>query len=361
MPVVKTVRNDLSVKAKAAAENDQINQQGSMPSDPDHPDHPEFWISSSSRIVFSLPEASQLMKEQLCRQLTALGPDKLGYAVVLSTGTGAGARDGASPCAGTGAGTGTGSAGTVTGIAGVVRLATTVIIRSDTGACQWTTILPALETAQIHTAEEMSDAEWKSHYQSTPPGEVILEIGTLLTPAPVCKPNPRFQLRDAPRDMGEPVTQLKGWQRDVLERLLAQNKQQVLFVVDRRGGRGASTLARCMTQQFSGSHQYVTSSSTNGMILKMLSKPNQMRTVGSVSFDMHWGKKPADFPWEAIGCLKKGVLPNGQSYFHDNVKVVVFAHFHPGDYVHKLPGLQCTVVDLDEQFAIYGASMSQLT
>jgi hypothetical protein len=213
----------------------------------------------------------------------------------------------------------------------------------------------------IHTAEEKSDAEWKSHYQSTPPGEVILEIGTLLVPAPVCKPNPKFQLRDAPTDMGEPVTQLTGWQRDVLERLLAQNKEQVLFVVDRRGGRGASTLARCMSQQFSVSHKYVTSSSTIAMIMKMLSKPNQIKNISSVTFDMNWGKKPADFPWEAIACLKKGVLPNGQSYFNDNVKVVVFTHYHPGDCVHKLPGLQCTVVDLDEQFAIHGASMSQLT
>jgi hypothetical protein len=304
--------------------------------------------------------------EQLRQQLEVLGSEKVSYAVIFRKPNSA--------------------------FTGLVHLAAHFLPPRNGGVSKWKELLPALVTAQFLSAGTKSDSDWKATLLSAP-AEVVVEMGTLLTPArgsdahylallevktwteakrldPEACLKQRFQIKDviganeSATAIGEPVTHLRAWQIKVHDELMQQNKRQILFVIDRRGGQGKSTLARYLMQQYRGTHLSLTNIDKSNDLNHILSK--QKAGLQSVVFDFPRNCRPSRFPWDTIEGLKNGILGSGKYdgnmvFFPGSVKVAVFTNHHPGGEFDRLTEDRISLFDLDEEFDLHGEALSQLT
>lgn len=315
----------------------------------------------SNRVIFTLPAFSDERMEQLRQQLELLGSEKVVYAVICRKPNSA--------------------------FTGLVHLAGHFLPPRNGGVSKWKALLPALVTAQFLSAGTKTDSDWKPHLLSAP-AEVVVEMGPFLTPAretdahylahldfktradpkgldpEACKAKDVTCGNESASAIGEPVTQLRAWQIKVHDKLMQQNKRQILFVVDRRGGRGKSTLALYLMQQYRGTHLSVSGINKSNDLNRILSK--QKTGLQSVVFDFPRNCRPSRFPWDTIEGLKNGILGSGKYdgnmvFFPGSVKVAVFTNHHPGGEFDRLTEDRISLFDLDEEFDLHGEALSQLT
>jgi hypothetical protein len=329
----------------------------------------------SNRILFLLPASAGKVLEQLRQQLIGLGSGKLVYALV--TGNGLAEKK------------------------GLVRMSPTFLRPREGGVMRWKMLLPALRSARVESAGTKSDVDWRADLVSAAgacgPGtlvgeDVVFEMGEPFVFArgsdahfqallsvrsmeeakeldPEACLKMRFQLKDVisanqqEAARGEPVTQLQRWQWDIHDRLMGQNNRQILFVVDRRGARGKSTLALFLMQRYRESHLSLMTVDKSSDMSHIISKRRGLR---SIVFDLPRNCSPSRFPWDTFEALKNGWLASGKYdgdvfFFPGSVKVAVFTNHHPGGEFHRLTGDRISVLDLDLEFSIQGQQyLSQL-
>lgn len=146
-----------------------------------------------------------------------------------------------------------------------------------------------------------------------------------------------------------------------------QNDRQILFVVDRSGGRGKSTFARYLRATY-GEEVFYTAGGKSADIAHALTEQDLNCYDSSVKYlvvDLPRQLTLQFAPWSIIEGAKNGMFFSGKygsaTHIMDGyAKIVVFTNHPVDEYRHMLTGDRWSVIDLDEEYRLKGDSLDIL-
>lgn len=130
--------------------------------------------------------------------------------------------------------------------------------------------------------------------------------------------------RKKPRPLENLPGELRSWQKEEIEKLLAQDDRSIRFIVDYQGGMGKTVLAKYLVSEHQAFY-------TRGGKHSDIAYAYDYQKI--VCFDLSRSNEETHWPYPVMECFKDGMLFSGkydsQTKTFPSCKVIVFCNQHP--------------------------------